>query len=577
MVLAALVLVGKYGRSVPYWDEWNVVPILAGDQPLDAGWLWSAHNGAHRFTVPRLLLLASLQLSGYDFRAGMYVNVVLLGALAFGCLWTARGLRGGTAYADAFFPFVLLHWGHCENILWAWQVAYVAPVVLAGTLLLVVVGAGPQWGPGRAAVAGVCLVLLPMCGLAGLVYVPPLALWFGYVGIRQWRSSAPGARRTSLLVWGFTVAALLVSGVSLVGLQPAPYGELSFPGVWQTSMEYLSVSLSPKAVALTPYVGLGVLLLWLSGAAALLVAAGRTPAPDRARALGLLVFLAAGVGLALSVGLGRAGHGGASRYCLLGAPTWCCLYFAWEVAGSRAVAPFARMVLFTLVASVAALHVQEGRNYGKGRCQALDAFLGDLRAGAPTYQLIARHGPTLMPYPSDDGGPAYHGWLEYCLRALLRIGSGPFRDLQDERRALREVRLPVPPAGTGRAPGPPKGVTEEPYCVLALERPTFVCGLRVTYRTISYSERELHFYSYSSQGGKPSPCLYVYWKRPGQEGFTKAQRYTQFRNLGEDTQTIWVYDSIDQLCIHPDTEPGVFRLAEVVLLVPDGGEGEDAR
>jgi hypothetical protein len=283
----------------------------------------------------------------------------------------------------------------------------------------------------------------------------------------------------------------------------------------------------------------------------------------------LLAFLAAGAGIVLSIGLGRPGHGDTPRYSLLAAPVWCALYFAWEVAGSRVVTPFARMVLFTVVASVAALNVQGGRNYALGRSQALDAFLGDLRAGAPIYQLIARHGPTLMPYPSDDGGAAFHDWLEYCLRALQRIGSRPFRDLQDEQRTLREVRLPVPPAGTPQAASLAQGVNEEPHCLLTLERPTFVCGIRVTFRTDAYSDRELPTYSYSSQGGKSSPCLYLYWKRANQEAFTKGQRYTQYRNLGEATRTIWVYDTISDLCIYPDTEPGIFKLADVVLLIPE--------
>jgi hypothetical protein len=225
---------------------------------------------------------------------------------------------------------------------------------------------------------------------------------------------------------------------------------------------------------------------------------------------------------------------------------------------------------------MAALNLQAGRDYGRSRAESLDALLVDLRDGAPVYQLIARYGPTLMPYPSDDGGPAYHGWLEYCLRALRRICCGPFRDLQEEHRTLREVRLPLGPMSAG-ALGHPKGVTEEPYRILVLERPRFICGIRVTYQTYAYSERELATYSYSSQAGKSSPCLYVYWKRPDQDEFTKAQRYTQFRKLVEEAQTIWVYDTIDRLCIHPDTEPGIFKLEEVVMLVPDNGAGENVR
>src|ERR1700740_3081887 len=101
MLVAALAFVGKYGSNVPYWDEWNMVPVLVGDQPVDAHWLWSEHNG-HRIPLPRLLLLGLYKLTGSDFRAGMYFNVFALGALAFTMIWVAKGQRGETSYADAF-------------------------------------------------------------------------------------------------------------------------------------------------------------------------------------------------------------------------------------------------------------------------------------------------------------------------------------------------------------------------------------------------------------------------------------------------------------------------------------------
>ncbi len=34
-------------------------------------------------------------------------------------------------YADAFFPLLLRHWGHYENLPWSWQVTQVIPVVIA--------------------------------------------------------------------------------------------------------------------------------------------------------------------------------------------------------------------------------------------------------------------------------------------------------------------------------------------------------------------------------------------------------------------------------------------------------------
>jgi hypothetical protein len=110
MLLAALAFVWKFGSNIPYWDEWGqMVPILAGEKPVNVAWLWSEHNG-HRIPLPKLLLLAAYKLTGSDFRVGMYANVLALGALAFTMIRVAKALRGGSSYADAFFPLVLLHW-----------------------------------------------------------------------------------------------------------------------------------------------------------------------------------------------------------------------------------------------------------------------------------------------------------------------------------------------------------------------------------------------------------------------------------------------------------------------------------
>ena len=76
-------LTARYGRNVPIWDDWDLVPTATGHQPVTAQWLWSQHN-EHRVPIPRLLLLAMLRLSGIDFRAGMYFNVAGTAALALG-------------------------------------------------------------------------------------------------------------------------------------------------------------------------------------------------------------------------------------------------------------------------------------------------------------------------------------------------------------------------------------------------------------------------------------------------------------------------------------------------------------
>jgi hypothetical protein len=118
MLGAALWFVWDYGTNVPFWpDEWGYASILSGEQPVSLAWLWQQHL-EHRLPFPKLVWLGLLRVTGYDFRAGMYCNVLLLGALALVLILAARKLRGRTSYADAFFPLILLHWGHWENLLW---------------------------------------------------------------------------------------------------------------------------------------------------------------------------------------------------------------------------------------------------------------------------------------------------------------------------------------------------------------------------------------------------------------------------------------------------------------------------
>jgi hypothetical protein len=58
MLLGVLTFVAKYATNVPLHDDWDgLVPVLNGDQPVTAAWLWSQHN-EHRVPLPRLLLLA---------------------------------------------------------------------------------------------------------------------------------------------------------------------------------------------------------------------------------------------------------------------------------------------------------------------------------------------------------------------------------------------------------------------------------------------------------------------------------------------------------------------------------------
>ena len=183
VLLADLWLVSRFGSNVPYWDEWSMVPVLAGEQAVTPAWLWNSHNG-HRIPVPRLVLLALYGLTGDDFRAGMYFNVLILAAGAAALMLASRGLRGESAVADAVFPLLLLSWGHYENLLWTWQTTQVLPLVIVCLLLALGARHGLELPFALSVAAGVGVMLLPLCGVPGLVYVPALALWVVAAGAR---------------------------------------------------------------------------------------------------------------------------------------------------------------------------------------------------------------------------------------------------------------------------------------------------------------------------------------------------------------------------------------------------------
>src|SRR5437868_1740416 len=74
LLLLALFYVAKFGSRLPFYDDWLLVPTLTGAEPLTPAYLWEPVN-EHRVPLPKLVLYALDRLSGFDFRAGMFLNV----------------------------------------------------------------------------------------------------------------------------------------------------------------------------------------------------------------------------------------------------------------------------------------------------------------------------------------------------------------------------------------------------------------------------------------------------------------------------------------------------------------------
>lgn len=431
LFVTALGYVAAFGSNVPLYDEWQHIPQLIGEEPITIGWLWEQHS-EHRMPLSKLVLWLLLRVADNDFRAGLYFNVLALGALSFTMVRVARSLRGRTSYADALLPLALLHWGQYHNLLMSFTVQFICSTVLAGILLLLGVSTGARWTTGRAVLASGCLVLLPLCGANGLGMVPPLAVWLGLTGVLCWRRPESRERRNGVLMLGAGLAALLLTVLYFVGYSRPPFVPAN-PGALLSlvaGLEFLTVGFFGSAsIPLWPFSG-AVTLALLIGTAAALAAQLRERPAARCRALGLLFFLAAMACLALGTGWGRAGYGPhaglASRYVTSASLALVCVYFAWIIHRVELVGRIVQTALLLLSCAVLVPNLLDGLEHGRlVRLKLAGAFERDLRDGVPLPVIIDSHRHLC---PTERVA-------EY-MRMLRRAGVGPFRFLSDPEGGL---------------------------------------------------------------------------------------------------------------------------------------------
>ena len=99
--------VRHYARNFPYWDDWGLVPVITGHEPVTLKWAWAQHN-EHRMPVPKLILTGLLRWVASDFRTGLYFNAGLLSSSAALMIVLAHRLRGHQRLTDAVLPLSIL-------------------------------------------------------------------------------------------------------------------------------------------------------------------------------------------------------------------------------------------------------------------------------------------------------------------------------------------------------------------------------------------------------------------------------------------------------------------------------------
>ncbi|MDQ4142416.1 MAG: hypothetical protein M3198_01520 [Actinomycetota bacterium] len=441
--LVALACLALYTRNVPLSEDWTLVPALTGNQPDVLGWLWSQNN-EHRVPVPRLMLLGALTLTGGDFRAGGAVSVLCLVALAAMAILVARRLRGGRIrYTDAFLPIAFLHLGNWENLFWSWQLTFVTSVVLICGLLYFVLTHSTPVPLGATVLAGSALVLLPLTGASGLVFVPALALYLLWQGFRQWRERTPETSRwPTLMLLAFPVVALIVTALYFLGYESPAWYPTSRLNVQfaKTSLKFLAIGLGPAAAqwwavcTITVTVAIGY-------TAILLLTVIRSQPAKRSRAIGLLLVLASVGVMAIGIGRGRGAVPDAHipiRYVLLALPALLTAYFAAELYASRTHRRTLQGGLLAIVLLLLPLNIRSGLEWRDWYLDGMDRVLQDVEAGVPRSELAERHRAFLLHWDVER--------LKASIGMLQEAGIGPFAQLPDETgvKERQPPRVPLP-------------------------------------------------------------------------------------------------------------------------------------
>lgn len=342
LLLISLSFMLHYGSKIPLAEDWLMVAPLTGKEPDLIQWAWSQVN-EHRIPFARLMYLVLLQITGGDFRAGGFFNIFLLGTFAAVMITGIRRLRGNrTHYSDAFFPLICLHLGHSANLLMGWQMTQVLPAVLIGVLLLIFFTQKTFANPIIAVFAGSNLILLPLLGANGLLYVPFLATWLSYCSVIHWYTAKdkPETRWISFFLVSSAVGSLVLTVLYFSNYQKAYWNPPS-PGLDATlitGVKLMTFGWGPFASREWAIFGVVTITLLLATTIIVVYRISRSKGLERHQAVGILFFFVNMILFSLAVGYARAGWvptlGLPIRYVIFAIPTFCAVFLIWELYGT---------------------------------------------------------------------------------------------------------------------------------------------------------------------------------------------------------------------------------------------------
>jgi|GEM_PF-5745077 len=540
--------VSKNVSRMPMHDEFSNALYFFHDIPFKA--YWSQHN-EHRIPLPRVLYFAAIGISGHDFRAPPILSMVLLSAAVAFFLFSMRRLRGSWALADAALPLGLLTIGQFENLLWGFQVQFIASTSLVIVALGIVAHPGVARSPIHVFGLGLCGGLLPLCGMNGIAFAPGIAVGLLFAGVSNLASRH---RRAGLVALAWSLAIAAVCAAYFRGFVDPPHhtnahGSLSETAIGAVNL--LGAAFGPvvRSLPAQPHNGVavfGLLGVGLVVATGLLLVRGTFDPERRVHAVLAGGVLVGFLGLALGIAKGRAGLSNVldpNRYVSLMLPMVAGAYAIWTAFGFKRPPRLLALVVVACAIPNALIGWREGQVFAN----AAKRVEADVRAGMP-LEFVADRNTAIYPNHSAH--------RRDFLTLLRNNGVAPFRDatpmpdLREEPVPIRIVKLQdaVEDDGWIRVTG------ESGTVVIALPRRQRLYGFKLIYSADPGTRNGIpNLLSWAPHGERPTHVSQV--------------SLNQMEPSAAPAETlIWVQGEVDSLRIDPFGTGARIRIHELVLL-----------
>jgi hypothetical protein len=221
-----------YSVDIPIWDDWELIPLIekSFQSKLTINDLLGTHNQVHRHFFPRLIILASVHLTGWNSIYQVFFNI-FLGVSIFIILSiqlkeTEKNIsRGSACWIISVFGIIIFSLSQWENWFWGWQICIFLNVfsVVTGIFLL-----SSQRFCWLRLVLAACLGIIATYSFANGLIFWPIGLLM--ISVSGWSKLS---KRLSVGLWA--VISFSVIYLYFYYPSPLPQGDLR----WQDNLVFI--------------------------------------------------------------------------------------------------------------------------------------------------------------------------------------------------------------------------------------------------------------------------------------------------------------------------------------------------